>query len=653
MSRIHAVLMVALAAAIAAPLMGQSVSAKRSVGELIATIQSNASYKEKADACRQLSREGTKEAVPALAAMLADEKLAHMARYALEPMPDPAVDEVLRAALGRLKGRPLVGVICSLGARRDGKAAPLLAKLLRDGNPDVAQAAARALGRVGTADAAKALREALPGATGTNRLAVCEGLLRCAAALAAEGHRDEAIAIYDHLRSLPGPHQVCAGATCAAIVARQKDGLTLLAQQLRSQDYALFAAAVRAAQQMPGPEVGSVLTDALGQLPDERQIPVIQATGTRRDQAAAPALAARAKASSKPVRLAAIRSLGELGQTAILPVFLESLRDPDRDVAQAALDGVAALRGKEVDAAVLAMLGGGDASGRLTALELIGRRRITSSIAALLKAAGETDPKIRSAAMRRLGELGGPTEFSPLLDMLVRAAEPQDLSAVEESLAGVLARLEHPESYVGKLAAPLAQAQPAQKGSLLRILGLIGGPGALKAVRASAADANGEVQAAALRVLGAWKTPDVAPHLLAVAKSADNPNHKMLALRAYLGWAGRADLPTDQRLAVCRNAAPLALRTEEKRLLLSALGNVDSPEAMALIIPHLSEAATKNEAAAAAAASAERVLKRPDAARVAAQLVGPLEKVSQASVAPDLDQRAKAALQQARDKARK
>jgi hypothetical protein len=161
------------------------------------------------------------------------------------------------------------------------------------------------------------------------------------------------------------------------------------------------------------------------------------------------------------------------------------------------------------------------------------------------------------------------------------------------------------------------------------------------------------VQAAALRVLGAWKTPDVVPHLLAVARNAGNPNRNMLALRAYLGWAGRADLPADQRLAVCRDAAQLAQRIEEKRLLLSAVGNVDSPEAMALIVPYLSEAATKNEAAAAAVAAAERVLKGPDAARVAAQLVGPLEKVSQASVAPDLDQRAKAALQQARDKARK
>ena len=118
-----------------------------------------------------------------LATLLADEKLAHMARYALEPIPDPAVDEALRAAVSTLKGRPLVGAICSIGVRRDGKALPLLARLLRDADAEVAQAAARALGRLGTAKAAKALQDALAGATAANQLALCEGLFRCAAAL--------------------------------------------------------------------------------------------------------------------------------------------------------------------------------------------------------------------------------------------------------------------------------------------------------------------------------------------------------------------------------------------------------------------------------------------------------------------------------------
>jgi hypothetical protein len=127
----------------------------------------------------------------------------------------------------------------------------------------------------------------------------------------------------------------------------------------------------------------------------------------------------------------------------------------------------------------------------------------------------------------------------------------------------------------------------------------------------------------------------------------------MLALRAYLGWAGRPKLSADERLAICRQAAQLTKRIDEKRLLLSALGNVDSPASLSLIVPYLSEAETKNEAAAAAISAAERLLKRPDAASFAARMVDPLQKVAQAPVAPHLAQRAKAALQQTQHKLRK
>lgn len=651
--KIHALLLMALAMAVAVPLLGQDVPAKATAPELIAVLQSDASHEAKVGACRQLARVGTKEAVPVLAALLGDEKLADMARYALEPLADPAVDVAFRTAIANLKGRPLVGVICSLGARRDVQALPLLAKRLQDADADVAQAAARALGRLGTAQAAKALQDALAGATGYKQLAVCEGLFRCAAAMAAQGQRKDATAIYDRLRALPGPQQVRAGAMVAAILTRQEDGVRLLAEQLHNPDYVLFAAAMRAAQQLPGPEVTSALTGAIGQLSDDRQTALILTLGQRGDPAAAPALMARAKAAAKPVRLAAIRTLGQLGQAAALPVLRESLSDADRELAQVALESLAVLPGREVDAAVMIMLGSGDVNGRMAALELIGRRRMTSAIPALLKAAAEADSQVRLAAMRRLGELGGSAEMPALLDMLLRGKDSQDLTAIEEAVVGVLARWERPESCVDRLAALLKQAQPAQKESVLRILGSIRGPAALKTVRASVADSNSEVQAAAIRVLGAWKTPDVVPELLAVAQNAGNPNHKMLALRAYLGWAGRADQPADKRLAICRQAAQLAQRVEEKRLLLSALGSADAPEAMTLIVPHLSDATTKAEAAAAAVSVAERVLKRPDAGQLAAQLIGPLEKVTQASVPATLAQRAKAALQQAQRKAGK
>ena len=192
-----------------------------SESELIAVLQSDAPQKEKVDACRELGRVGTKAAVPALAALLSDEKLSHMARYALEPIPDPAVDDALRDALGKLEGRPLVGVIGSVGVRRDAKAVGQLVPMLASPDADMARTAARSLGRIATPEAINALQEALPKAPAERRPAVGDGCLACAEALLAQDNRPEAAAVYQSVAKAELPKHFRVAAAHGLLLARQ------------------------------------------------------------------------------------------------------------------------------------------------------------------------------------------------------------------------------------------------------------------------------------------------------------------------------------------------------------------------------------------------------------------------------------------------
>ncbi len=194
---------------------------KEEADRLVAVLKSEAPLKEKVDACRGLAVIGTPHAVPALAALLGDEKLSHMARYGLEPMPERAVDDALRDALGRLKGRLLVGVIGSIGVRRDAKAVPPLVRLLQDSDGDVAGAAARALGRIATPDAAEALGAALSKTAAKLRPAVADACLSCAEALLAEDKRSEAAAMYESVGKADLPRHFRVAAAHGSILARQ------------------------------------------------------------------------------------------------------------------------------------------------------------------------------------------------------------------------------------------------------------------------------------------------------------------------------------------------------------------------------------------------------------------------------------------------
>ncbi|MHC4401247.1 MAG: HEAT repeat domain-containing protein [Planctomycetota bacterium] len=190
---------------------------------LVAVIESNASQKEKVDACRRLAVVGTKSCVPALAALLTDEKLSHMARYGLETIPDPAVDDALRDALGKVKGRLLVGVIASVGVRRDARAVEPLSGLLGSSDADVAAAAARALGRMAAPETVPLLAETLKEAPARLRPAMADACLACAEALLARRKRTEAAAMYEIVGKADLPKHFRVAAAYGALRAKSED----------------------------------------------------------------------------------------------------------------------------------------------------------------------------------------------------------------------------------------------------------------------------------------------------------------------------------------------------------------------------------------------------------------------------------------------
>jgi HEAT repeat protein len=181
---------------------------------------SSSSTFEKAKACQRLGNIGNKEAVPALAALLTDPQLSHYARYGLEPTPDPAVDDALREALPKVKGKLLIGVLNSIGQRRkDTKAAAAISKLLYDSDVEVAQAAAASLGAVSGPDAAKALQDALTKTKDPVRTAAAGACLVCAEGLLASGERDQALALYNTLTATNMPKPVRLAAMHGIIAA--------------------------------------------------------------------------------------------------------------------------------------------------------------------------------------------------------------------------------------------------------------------------------------------------------------------------------------------------------------------------------------------------------------------------------------------------
>jgi HEAT repeat protein len=426
-----------------------------------------------------------------------------------------------------------------------------------------------------------------------------------------------------------------------AILARTTTGVRLLLEKLRGSDPTMAEVALWVVQhELPGAPVPQVLAAELPKLPVDKQLLLTRALCARGDPAALPAVLSLAKSGEKSVRLTAITGLAQFPGGPVANALAGALADPDDEIARAAQAVLENLRGKEVDAAVTALLEGADKAARLRAVQLVGARLMTGALPLLLRAARQDEKGIRLAALKVLEELAGPNEVPALLDLLTNAATAEDRTAAEEALGAACGKLADSGACVEKLIGLLPQASPPLKQALLRLLHRLGGSSASQAVLAATRDGDAEVKATAFRLLGEWKTAEVAPDLLQLAKTSAAPNDRLLCLRSYLRLAGNKDVPADQRLTICREAAALVQREEEKKLLLGMLGGLETPAAFPLVTPFLDDAATKDEAAAAILSLAEKLAPGPGAA----QALEPLQKAAHSTANPDLAKRAEALL---------
>ena len=596
------------------------------VPAMLAALNSTESAAEREDACRQLAVQGTPDCVRALALLLGDEAMAHMARYALEPMPYPAVDSAFRRAAQTLRGPKLIGVINSIGVRRDREAVGLLAARLPDADADVARAAAVALGRIGAVPAADALTKARTTVAQNALPAVQEGLLTCAQRLIESGDRTRAAAICDRLLEDEVSPAVRNAASRGSLVARGVGGVPMLTTQLGSDDPASAAAAFWVVQHdLPGPDVTRALAETLPGLPSEARALLVRALGSRGDPAALPVFADLLEGTDAAVRKAVVQSLPRLGSAAVAPLLARAVRDPDPGVARSAETALGRLLGREADAEVVRLLTDERKDHRLAAIRLAGKRLMEEARPALLAAARDADQDVRLAALKVLRDVAAPDDVPVLIKNLTSATDGAIAEAAEKALEAACGRSSDPAGCAEALRALLPEAKPALRVMLLRLLAGIGDKWSRQEVFRATEDADAHVRTAAYRLLGAWTAPEAASDLLRLATTSTDPAGRLLCLRACVRLAGTKGRPVGERLALCRQAAELIERGEEKKLLLGALGGMPDPGALALAGTFLDDPAVPEECGTAVLAIAESLAGTPHAGKavpVLRQLAG-------------------------------
>jgi HEAT repeat protein len=571
--------------------------------KLIAILKSDAPASEKAITCKQLAVYGSPNAVPVLAPLLLDPELASWARIALEAVPGDAPDAAFRVALTKAQGRLLIGIINSIGVRRDAKAVGELIPKMKDSDTEVASAAAVALGRIGGVQAAAALTAALHAASPAVRPSVAEGCIRCAERFLADGQSASAIQLYDLVRQAEVPRQKTLEAIRGAILARKDAGIPLLLEQLRSSDKSLFQIGLRTARELPGNQATQALAAELKKANDARQPMLLLALADRNDDAAMPAILEAAKTGSNKLRLTAVGILDRMGKLSSAPTLIEVAAGDDAELSRAALVALTRMPGNELDSKIVEDLGKATGRTRQVLIELAGRRQIQSADPILVKASQDSDPAIRSAAVQALGSIGNASQVNDLVQLLSTAQNEKQRQDIEAAMLAISGRVGSPcVQYL----APLTRNQDsAVRKAALHALASAGGPDALTAVTRAVEDPDGSVQDEAVRTLSTWPNtwPEdeaIAQPLLNLAKHSQKPSYQVLAMRGYLQFLqGDKKMTGEEKMAKVQEALPLMSRPEEKRAAIAVVQSVPTASGLAMLSKLAEEPAVTEDACSA------------------------------------------------------
>ncbi len=578
--------------------------------DLIAVLQSAADAPAKANVCARIRLVGTARAVPALAALLSGEQTSQAARYALEGMPCGEAVAALRRAFHDASGPMRLGIIDSLGWRRDTESIPALIPLLTGGDPLLASAAASALGRMGVGEAFAALESARENVAREVRPAIVDGLLASAEQAAAQGRQSEAVHLYESLLESSEPESVRVAAFSGRWRALGDGGLDWMITALRGGDRAARIAALNCALEAKGDVATLAFAHLLPTLEPELRIALLQIVQKRGGGAAADAARAASRDSESSVRAAAFCALGVLGGAGDVALLTEAAVSTNILERTAAQEALTTLRGPDVTAALLARVDSAPPELRRQTFRTVAQRADPAAIPMLLDMARNGRPPIREGALQAVGRLADSRHLSELGQLL---AEVTDESAREE-VRGVFEMLVERFGEDGMDVAPIVQGltegRPETRAMMFRVAPLFLDHRIRDAFRAALTDPESNVRDAATQSLCATRDPGLLPDLLELCRHAAEARLRSQALE------GAVRLATDESSGfgaaeqsdLLASAYGAARTVEDRQTVLSGLAHVTDSRALDITGRAISDPAVRSAAELASLQIASRLV---------------------------------------------
>jgi hypothetical protein len=245
---------------------------------------------------------------------------------------------------------------------------------------------------------------------------------------------------------------------------------------------------------------------------------------------------------------------------------------------------------------LLPVLREGSPAAKKSAIELFAWNKDNKYFADVLLFTSSDDIVVKTAAMKALASLAGPSDQDKLIDLLDVTDNPEYIKDIQAALASATGKISDHEKRSSALLK--AMEGKIQKEKLIPVLAKTGGRDALAFVLKSFEAGNPDMRDLCFKTLTNWPDYSASSALYEITSSG-NKTFEGPAFDGYIRQIRAADLADEQKLLLFRKIMPYALTDARKNRVINEIGSLKTYQSLFYVAKYLDDPATSAAAARA------------------------------------------------------
>ncbi len=549
---------------------------------LLAELKAGHSKAVKVFLMEQLELLGSNQSVPVLQSFIGDEMLTKPAIHALRAINTLQARQALAETIDNTEGENRAAVIKTLGDMEATNVVQDLLPYTYANDWTTQKAALYALAQTGDPAAAEPLAAAADNMQSYKKILAESYYLQLVNHMQQMGNTEQSASLSRDI--LSGDFESHAKSAALSILYKSEREVALeeLLEAASGSDERLRFTALSILKEHPQLEVPESWVNQFDNYPPAAQADIIAMLGPGR--ASVSMLMPYVESSDPAMRAAAIGAVATIGGDEALSGLMDALLQARDDQTIAALQkAMLQLPTEPLVSESAEALPSASAPARAALIKILAERRADRHLDLVINQLDGAESTTRTAVYQSLQDLATPDDLPQLIELLPRAQNRDERSAIQDAVVSVSGDLPGEKEQAGPVVQAINASPQKHKPYLLEMLPGLGGQQALDAAVEAASSSDEAVRQAGIEALAQWPDASALAPLKQVLKEASSTEERKAILSGYVRLVGPSKYAAEDKIGFLRDAMAEASSPEEKTIIMDGFSAVDSPEALGTV----------------------------------------------------------------------